>query len=74
VTNSDGDRCADGSEAASFDGNSMVNVLDQWLVVISFGRSTGPKYVPQFDVNRDGSINSGDMFTLVQVFGPCMFP
>ncbi len=70
-TNSDADRCADGYEVASIDGNIAVNSLDQLLIVLAFGPSSGPKYVPQFDVNRDGGINSGDMFTLVILFGLC---
>ncbi len=71
VRNSDGDACADGYEAASFNADTSVNSLEQLLIMLAFGNSSSPDYVPNFDVNRDGTINSGDIYTVALLFGPC---
>jgi streptogramin lyase len=69
--NGDGDTCGDVYEAASLNGDSAVNSIDMLILATSFGPQSSPKYVPQFDVNRDRSINSGDLGTAAAVFGPC---
>jgi hypothetical protein len=41
------------------------------MVASAYGSGSSPAYVPLFDVNRDGSINSGDMLIVATTFGPC---
>ncbi len=41
------------------------------MVAQSFGLKGGPKYVVDFDVNKDGNINSTDLLVQVKLFGLC---
>jgi streptogramin lyase len=71
VRNSDGDACSDAYEAASINGDTSVNSMDILIVAVSYGSAGSAKYVPAFDTNRDGQINSGDLGLTASIFGPC---
>jgi hypothetical protein len=76
---SDGDRlldgAADGCEAASIDGNLKVNSGDQLLMVLEIIREPSPALrLPNFDVDKDGTVSSGDQLLLaifIAVPVPC---
>lgn len=71
VANSDGDACGDGREIASVDNNNAVNAADLGIVAGGFGLGGNPNYFLDFDINKDGAINSGDLQLLSSLFGPC---
>jgi hypothetical protein len=41
------------------------------MVASSFGSSSNPLYVRDFDVNKDGAITSADLGIVASKFGPC---
>jgi hypothetical protein len=47
-----------------------VNATDLQQVAMSFGPK-GPRYVPDFDGNKDGNINATDLLLVAKQFGPC---
>jgi len=61
----------DGHLAAGSARDSVVKLVRGAQVTQAFGPTGGPKYILDFDVNRDGKINSGDMLIQAKVFGPC---
>ena len=69
----DGDACPDGREAASVNADVKVNSLDMVAVASHFGPRTSGKYIKDFDVNKDGNINSIDMLIQAKLFTslPC---
>jgi hypothetical protein len=69
--NTDGDTCGDAREVASVNNDSSITSADLGIVAGSFGPSTGPMYVPDFDSNKDGSISSADLGFVASKFGPC---
>jgi streptogramin lyase len=71
VRNSDGDACADGYESASVNPDTAVSSLDLLIVAVSFGPMGSAKYVPGFDINRDGAINATDLAFASTSFGMC---
>jgi hypothetical protein len=70
-TDTDGDGCKDGQEVATVNNDRYVNSTDLAIVASGYGPSTGAKYAPTFDTNRDGSIGSADLGFLGKLFGPC---
>lgn len=68
---SDGDGCADGKEIASLDALESVNAIDLQQAALSFGPGRSPAYIRDFDVNKDGQINSLDLQFIARQFGPC---
>jgi hypothetical protein len=71
VRNTDGDACADGYEAASVNPDLAVSSLDMLIIAVSFGSVGSAKYVPGFDINRDGAINATDLAFAATSFGVC---
>ncbi len=73
VLDTDGDVCSDGREAASVNADVKVNSLDMVTVASHFGPRTSGRYIKDFDVNRDGNINSTDMLIQAKLFTslPC---
>ena len=73
VLDTDLDGCSDGREAASVNADVKVNSLDMVAVASHFGPRTSGKYIKDFDVNRDGNINSIDMLIQAKLFTslPC---
>jgi hypothetical protein len=73
VLDTDGDVCTDGREAASVNADVKVNSLDMVAVASHFGPRTSGKYIKDFDVNKDGNINSIDMLIQAKLFTslPC---
>ena len=69
--NTDGDICSDGREAASVNGDTVVNVIDLLIVAKATGPNTGPNYVLDFDENRDGRINVVDLLGVARLQGAC---
>jgi hypothetical protein len=69
--NSDGDNCGDAREVASINADLTVNVLDLSQLAQSFGLSTAPQYIANFDVTKDGSINVIDLQFVATHIGPC---
>ena len=75
----DGDRAsdgaADGCEAASLTGDRVVNSTDQLLLALEYVRTLqGGILVGNFDLNKDGNLNSADqlaMAFLIQPGGQC---
>ena len=69
--NSDGDRCTDGKEVASINTDANVNSLDLLQVAKSYGLGGSANYVPNMDINKDGRVNSTDMFVAYRQWGYC---
>ena len=69
-TDSDGDMTLDGArdgcEAASINGDRVVNSGDQLMMVLEILRTTPSQRLVNVDVNRDGGVNSGDQLMLAQ--------
>lgn len=68
---SDGDGCPDAKEIVSVNGDRKVNAVDLQQVALTFGIPGSVRYVPHFDINRDGRISSIDLGLIVSSFGPC---
>lgn len=62
---SDGDGCSDDVEIASVDENTVVGASDLGLVAATFG----PAGAPNMDINKDGPVNSTDLFLVATRFG-----
>ena len=61
----------DGCEAASINGDRVVNSGDQLLMVLEILREPTPALrLVNFDVNKDGAVNSGDQLLVVLFFSP----
>ena len=58
----DGESCTDGQEAASVNGDTNVNSTDQLAVATHFGPKHSSKYILDLDINRDGNINTTDLY------------
>ncbi len=71
AVNTDGDACGDGREVGSLNEDLTVDQADALIVAQSFGYAPGPPYVLDFDLNKDGVINSTDQLTQSRVSGPC---
>jgi hypothetical protein len=71
VVNTDGDVCNDGREVANLNEDLAVDSADQLLVAQSFGQAPGLPYVLDFDMNKDGVINSTDQLIQNRLLGPC---
>lgn len=69
--NSDGDRCTDGKEVASINTDANVNSLDLSQVAKAYGPAWSTEYVPDMDMNKDGRVNSTDMFIAYRQWGYC---
>lgn len=69
--NSDGDQCNDAMEIASVNGDPRVTAVDLLIVAMSYSTREGPKYVPDFDMNKDGAINAIDLQFVLSRFGNC---
>ncbi|MBI5288017.1 MAG: serine hydrolase [Chloroflexi bacterium] len=70
---SDGDQLTGGArddcEAASFNGDRVVNSGDQLLLVQEILREPDQSLrLPNFDINKDGVVNSGDQLLRTQIF------
>lgn len=68
---SDADGCSDGREVSSVNADTKVNSTDQLAVSQAFGPAGPPKYVPDFDLNKDSVINSTDMLIQAKNYGNC---
>jgi len=71
TTNTDGDVCDDGREVTSVNSDLVVTAADLGLVAAAFGPSTSTKYVPDFDITRDGVISAADLGFVAAKFGAC---
>jgi len=71
VVNTDGDTCSDGKEIGSVNADLTVDTVDQSLVSSAQGAAPGPPYILDFDLNRDGVINSTDLLLLNKMLGAC---
>ncbi|MBI5289182.1 MAG: PQQ-dependent sugar dehydrogenase [Chloroflexi bacterium] len=76
VADTDGDQdgypstglARDGCEAASINGDRVVNAGDQLLMVFEIIREVSPSLrLVSFDVNKDGVVSSGDQLMLAQI-------
>jgi hypothetical protein len=67
----DGDGCPDGKEIASTNADTSVNTTDLLQVAKAASTLGGANYIPDFDLNKDGRINSTDLLVTVKQFGPC---
>jgi hypothetical protein len=70
--NSDLDDCPDGKEVGSVDRNRNVNAQDLGLLASAFGPADSGRYVPPWDLNRDGHINSMDLGITAANYGRCV--
>jgi hypothetical protein len=70
-TDSDGDGCPDGKEIASVNGDINVNSIDFSQVAQHFSIAPHPKYIAEFDLNKDGRISSLDMGIIAKQWGNC---
>ena len=71
ATNTDGDVCADGKELATVDRNTTVNAADLGNVAGSFGPTTDPDYIVNYDIDKNGTINASDLGQVAARFGSC---
>lgn len=71
LANTDGDVCNDGKEVASVNMDTNVNSIDLLAVASSFGPSSSQSYVPDFDMDRNGTIDSVDLLFVAGQFGAC---
>ncbi len=74
-TDTDGDLALDGAndgcEAASLNGDRVVNSGDQLLMVIEILRELSPSLrLVSYDINKDGAVNAGDQLLLAQFISP----
>jgi hypothetical protein len=69
--NTDGDGCGDAREIASVNDDNGVDSRDLGTVASSFGLSTNPLYIADFDTNKDGVIASNDLGYVASRFGQC---
>lgn len=69
--NTDSDVCGDAREIASINADLTVSAIDLSQVAQSFGNSSNPNYLVQFDMNKDGNISAIDLSFVAQRFGPC---
>jgi hypothetical protein len=69
--NTDGDACSDGKEVASVNADLTVDTTDQQLVASASGAAPGPPYILDFDLNKDGYVNSMDLLIQSRVLGAC---
>ncbi len=74
-TDSDGDRLLDGAkdgcEAASINGDRVINAGDQLLLALEMIREPSPSLrLVSMDVNKDGAVNAGDQLLLAQFISP----
>ncbi|MBI5289826.1 MAG: penicillin acylase family protein [Chloroflexi bacterium] len=61
----------DGCEAASINGDRVVNSGDQLLMVLEIIREPSPSLrLVSYDVNKDGAVNAGDQLLLAQFISP----
>lgn len=66
-----GDGARDGCEAASLNGDRVVNSGDQLLFAGELQRVlAGGTPLANFDINKDGSLNSGDQLLMAQLITP----
>jgi glucose/arabinose dehydrogenase len=70
-SNTDGDACSDGKELASMNADQIVNVADLGITTSRYSLAGEPLYHWNFDLNRDGAINSIDLLMVAVFFGPC---
>jgi hypothetical protein len=68
---SDGDGVKDGCEAASFNPDTIVSSIDQGLLASEILRVPPPSKLVNFDVNKDGVLNSFDQGIQAGRFGKC---
>jgi len=69
--NTDYDQCGDGREIASVNNDTIVSAADLGPIASSFGMSSGPNYVVDFDINKDGIISAADLGLTAVQFGLC---
>jgi streptogramin lyase len=68
----DADSCSDGKEIASINADRAVTSLDLLIVAQIFGSTpASAKYVPNFDIDRNGSIGATDLAIAAAQFGVC---
>lgn len=60
LVDTDGDGVRDGCEAASLNGDNVVNVGDQSVLSAEINRAPPPAKLVDFDINKDGTIGPGD--------------
>jgi hypothetical protein len=70
-TNTDGDGCSDGREIGSVNANKAVDIIDLYTIASAGGASTSPKYVVDFDLTKNGSIDVVDLALAASVYGSC---
>jgi hypothetical protein len=71
LVNTDGDTCSDAKEIGSVNADLTVDTVDQSLVSSAQGTAPGPPYILDFDLNKDGVINSTDLLLQGKVLGAC---
>lgn len=72
ATNTDGDACGDAKEIASINGDQAVNSTDLSQIAQAFSfTSSSPAYILDFDMNKNGAINSVDLLFAASHFGSC---
>lgn len=69
--NTDGDKCTDGKEVASVNADQIVNSVDLSQVAKAYGPASSRVYITDFDLNKDGRINSTDMVIATKQYGYC---
>ncbi len=67
----DHDQCFDGKEIASVNGDHTVNSSDLLQVALAFGPRGRASYVPDFDMDKNGVINSTDLQFVARQYGSC---
>ncbi len=75
IADTDGDMALDGAkdgcEAASLNGDRVVNAGDQLLMVLEILRELTPSMrLVSYDINKDGAVNAGDQLLIAQFISP----
>jgi hypothetical protein len=71
MIDTDADGCADGKEIASTNADLTVNTTDLLQVAKAASSFGNANYIPDFDMNKDGKINSNDLLITAKQFGAC---
>ena len=71
LRDTDGDGCNDAREVASLNADRVVSSGDLGIAASRYSVAGQPLYFWNFDVNRDGAINSIDLLFIAVNVGPC---
>lgn len=69
--NTDSDTCSDAKEVAGLNSDRVVSSIDLGFLSSRYSFAGSPLYFWDFDMNRDGAVNSLDLLFVALRFGAC---